>query len=270
MNNTAHIAAVIFDWAGTTVDFGSVAPIEAFKALFTSEGIVVSDQECRAPMGTEKSEHIRQMLNMSNIKKQWLEKYDRAPNESDVQTLYHAFLPLQLNTIKQFSAPIPGCLSCMEFLKQNNIRVGSNTGYNEQMYAVVAETAKAYGFETEANVCATEVSKGRPYPYMAQAVMEKLEVLNAGQCIKVDDTETGIEEGLNAGMWEVGVSVSGNAVGLTEEQWNALSPEQQDQHRSAAEKKLKLVKPHYVIDSIADLPNVVRAINTRLANGERP
>ncbi|EPG3925851.1 phosphonoacetaldehyde hydrolase, partial [Acinetobacter baumannii] len=32
--NNTQIQAVVFDWAGTTVDFGSRAPILAFMALF--------------------------------------------------------------------------------------------------------------------------------------------------------------------------------------------------------------------------------------------
>ena len=35
--------------------------------------------------------------------------------------------------------------------------------------------------------------------------------------VKVDDTLPGIEEGINAGMWTVGLAKSGNEIGLTRE-----------------------------------------------------
>lgn len=271
MNNTNNtVQAAIFDWAGTTVDFGSVAPIEAFKALFEREDITVSDADCRAPMGTEKSEHIRQMLAMPKIAQQWETLYQRSPSEKDVQRLYHEFLPLQLETIQEFSQVIPGCLDTMAYLKDKKIKIGSNTGYNEEMYALVAKTAEQQGFTTQSNVCATQVSKGRPYPYMAQAVMEELGILDAATCIKVDDTETGLEEGRHAGMWTVGVSISGNALGLRQAQWEALNQEEQSNLRQGAEEKLAKVNPHYIIDSVAELPNVIERINARLMRGERP
>lgn len=39
------IEAVIFDWAGTTVDYGSLAPVIAFKKAFKDVGIELTDSE---------------------------------------------------------------------------------------------------------------------------------------------------------------------------------------------------------------------------------
>ena len=63
MNDSGQIKAVIFDWAGTTVDFGSLAPLAAFRAAFQDSGVPVSDDEIRGPMGHEKRQHITYMLN---------------------------------------------------------------------------------------------------------------------------------------------------------------------------------------------------------------
>lgn len=270
MTNIKKVNAAIFDWAGTTVDFGSVAPISAFKKLFKQEGIICSDAECRAPMGSEKREHIKQMLEMPAIAEQWLEAHNRQADEQDIERLYHDFVPIQLEAIRANSKLIPGCLETMRHLKEQAIQIGSNTGYNEEMYNLVAEGAQVQGFKPAVNVCATQVSKGRPYPYMAQAVMEKLGVLDAATCVKIDDTETGLEEGLHAGMWTVGVAISGNAVGLTQQQWEALSEDDQNKARTIAYAKLGKVNPHFIIDSIADLPRIIQNINTKLAIGERP
>ena len=264
------VKAVICDWAGTTVDFGSRAPIMAFMSLFNNHGIQVTEAQAREPMGTEKSVHIRMMLAMPEIQEKWQAVKGAPSTEDDVMALYDEFLPIQLETIRLTGELIPGWAETVAELRNQGIKLGGNTGYNTQMYAVVAEVAREAGYEADVNVCATEVSKGRPYPYMSQAVMEKLEILEAQACIKVDDTETGIEEGLNAGMWTVAVAVSGNANGLSLEQWQALSQDEQEAIAAKARHKMALSGAHYVIDSVADLGDVVDDINARLAAGDRP
>ena len=42
-------------------------------------------------------------------------------------------------------------------------------------------------------------------------------------CVKVDDAAPGISEGLHAGMWSVGLAVSGNEFGATWEEYQAMS-----------------------------------------------
>ncbi len=267
---TGPVKAVICDWAGTIVDFGSVAPIRAFQALFESHGVMATEAEAREPMGAEKSEHIRRMLAMPSIQKQWLAGKGRASTEDDVQALYHEFLPIQIEAIRANSRLIPGWLDSVDIIRAQGIKIGGNTGYSTEMYQALAEVAKEYGYETQANVCATEVSKGRPYPYMAQAVMEKLEIAETQACIKVDDTEIGIEEGLNAGMWTVAVALSGNANGLTHEEWEALNGSEQAAVRLKSYKRMATSGAHFVIDSVADLPDVIDQINLKLANGIQP
>ena len=40
----ARIEAVIFDWAGTTVDFGSLSPVGAFMEAFRRAGVEVTEE----------------------------------------------------------------------------------------------------------------------------------------------------------------------------------------------------------------------------------
>ena len=92
----------------------------------------------------------------------------------------------------------------------------------------------------------------------------------AKDAIKVDDTEVGIEEGINGGTWAVGVAVSGNAFGMAEDDVKALGPDEYAWRREAAIERLRAAGAHYVIDSVADLMPVVHEIDARLARGERP
>ena len=79
--------AVIFDWAGTTVDFGSFAPMGVFVETFADFGIEVSIDEARAPMGLPKRAHIEAMLAVPRIAAAWRDARGAAPTLADVDAL---------------------------------------------------------------------------------------------------------------------------------------------------------------------------------------
>ncbi len=263
------IEALIMDMAGTCVDFGSLAPVQAFLQLFAQEGVPLTEAQARAPMGTEKREHIRQLLAMPEVASQWQRVKGQAANEQDIDRLYQDFLPLQLATIGQRAELIAGYDSLKQYCQQLGIAMALNTGYNRTMVEAMLPQLSAKGLQADSLVCAPEVPKGRPYPHMSLKNALELGVSAVQCCIKVDDTLTGIEEGRNAGMWTVAVSISGNALGLDWPAWQALSAEQQAQARAKAEASFA-GRAHYVIDSIAQLPELMAAINLRLAKGELP
>ncbi|MDO6513567.1 phosphonoacetaldehyde hydrolase [Neptuniibacter sp. 2_MG-2023] len=267
---TGPVTAAIFDWAGTTIDFGSLAPIKAFSALFEQNQVAITLAEARAPMGAEKREHIRQILAMPRVKDAWLAAQGKEADQTDIDRLYNDFVPLQIGTIADRSTLIPGALETFEYLQEHGIKIGANTGYAEEMIVDLLPKAAEQGYVPLSNVCAPQVPKGRPYPHMTLKNMLELEIETVQSVIKVDDTLIGIEEGLNAGCWTVGVAVSGNEVGLDLEEWLALSAEEQDKLRGKAYARFRACGAHYVIDSIADLPEVVEDINLRLACGEQP
>ena len=98
----------------------------------------------------------------------------------------------------------------------------------------------------------------------------QLAVDSVAACVKVDDTVPGIEEGLAAGMWTIGVSVSGNEVGLSLEEWRALGSEEQAKARARAADRLARAGAHMVVDSAADIMPRLDELNRLLAAGERP
>jgi phosphonoacetaldehyde hydrolase len=264
------VEALILDWAGTTIDFGSLAPVFAFMELFKQEGIAVSQAEAREPMGTEKSEHIRRMLANPRIADAWLAVKGQASNEEDIKRLYNLFEPIQTRIVAERGQLIPGWKVMFDELTVAGIKIGSNTGYGPGMMAPALIAAKDQGYSPTSTVFATDVVRGRPFPDMALKVAMELQVGHVNACIKVDDTLPGIEEGLRAGMWTVGVSCSGNEVGLDRNAWEALSSDEQQTYRQRAEQRLFNVGAHYVIDSVADLAGVIVDVNRRLAQGERP
>ena len=264
------LEAVIMDWAGTTVDFGSTAPIRGFQALFESKGIEITEAETREPMGCEKRQHIEQLLQMPGIKQAWMDKYGQLANKGDVDELYRLFVPMQIAAISQSSELIPGLLLLLDWAELNNIKIGANTGYSKAMVVGLLDSAANQGYQPQSNVCATEVTKGRPYPYMCMTNAMQMGVMKLASCVKIDDTVPGIEEGRNAGMWTIAVTVSGNEVGLSLSQWQQLDQSAQQKLRAKAELKLQSAGAHYVIDSIADVIPCLVEIERRIGAGEKP
>ena len=264
------VEAVILDWAGTTIDFGSLAPVYAFMELFRAEGIEVSQSEAREPMGTEKRVHICRMLANPRIAQAWLEVKGCEPSEQEIDRLYHDFAPIQTRIVGERSQLIPGWKQACDQLLEQGIKIGGNTGYGPGMMEPALAAAKEQGYQPASCVFATEVVRGRPFPDMALTVAMELQASHMHGCVKVDDTIPGIEEGLRAGMWTVGVSVSGNEVGLDRDAWLALDASQQAELRAVAEQRLYDAGAHYVIDSVAQLPQVIKDISARLAAGDNP
>jgi len=264
------VRAVLLDWAGTTMDFGCMAPAVVFVKVFERAGVPITMDEARAPMGAHKRVHIQKITELDAVRARWQARHGRPPGEADVDRMFADFVPLQLECLSEYSTLIPGTLEVVAALRAREVKIGSTTGYLREMMAINLADAKAQGYEPDATVCASDVPAGRPYPYMCLQNMLDLRVWPVEACVKVDDTLPGIEEGLNAGMWTVGLAVSGNEVGLPLAAWQALPPAEQQARRERAHARLRMGGAHWVVDTIADLLPCLDDIEARLARGEKP
>ena len=265
-----QVKAVIFDWAGTVVDYGSLAPMGAFVETFAEFGVTISIDEARGPMGMAKRPHIAALMALPRVAAAWAQRYGRAPADADIDAVYAAFVPRNIAVAARHATLIPGVAEVVAELRREGVKIGSTTGYTREIMAEILPVAAAQSFAPDSLVCTGDTPEGRPTPYMLYKSFLDLKVWPAWSAIKVDDTEVGIAEGINAGAWAVGVSVSGNAFGLSEADAAALAPEEFRRRRLAAAEKLEAAGAHYVIDSVADLLPVAREIEARLARGERP
>jgi phosphonoacetaldehyde hydrolase len=264
------VRAVVFDWAGTVVDFGSCAPVLAFSEAFADFGIELSLEEIRADMGLPKLDHVRRLRALPRIAARWEALHGAPMSEEDVERVYLAFVERQAAQVAARCEPIPGVPAMLDALRRRGIRIGSNSGYPRTVMDELAPAAAARGYRPEAIVCGDEVAAGRPAPFMAWRVLEQLGVWPAAACLKVDDTIPGVEEGLNAGMWTVAVAMTGNELALTAEQLDALPPLQREALREEVYRRLAAAGAHYVIDSAADLIACIDQIENRLERGESP
>jgi phosphonoacetaldehyde hydrolase len=265
-----RLRAVILDWAGTTQDFGSLAPVGAFVEAFARFGVAITVAQARGPMGIYKLDHIRAIAAYPEVAAMWLSVHGSACGEDDVQAMYRELVPIQEAVLPQFCALIPGTLEAVAEVRARGYRVGSTTGYPRSVGEIAARHAFEQGYEPEVMVCADEVPAGRPEPWMLLRAMEQLRVFPPYAVVKVGDTAADIEEGLNAGTWTVGITRTGNYVGLDREQLASLPAERKAEMILAAADKLRDSGAHYLIGSIADLPPVLDEIEVRLALGHRP
>ncbi len=265
-----RLQAVILDWAGTVVDFGSFAPTRIFVEAFAEFDIDISLRQARGPMGMGKWDHIRTLCDQPAVAEQFYKRFGRQPSDADVTAIYERFMPLQIAKVAEHSAPIPGALEAVAKLRERGLKIGSCSGYPKAVMEKVVDLAAAAGYRADHVVATDEVPKGRPGPAQALANVIALEIDDVAACVKVDDTEPGILEGRGAGMWTVALRFSGNFLGLNWEQFQALSEEQLAVERERIDSLFVASRPHYLIDTLADLPPIIEAINARLSRGESP
>lgn len=264
------IEAVILDWAGTTMDFGCMAPAVVFVEVFKRKQVPITMEEARTPMGAHKRVHIQKITELEPVRRRWQETHARLPTDDDVGEMFEQFVPLQLDCLSTYSKLIPGTLDVVREMRARNIRIGSTSGYLTEMMAINLADGKKQGYEPDSTVCASDVSAGRPYPYMCLQNAINLEVTTVEACVKIDDTVPGVEEGLAAGMWSVGLAVSGNEVGQPLEEWQALPKTEQALRRSAAYRRMRQSGAHYVVDTIADIMPCLDDIQRRIHLGKKP
>lgn len=264
------IKLVVFDWAGTTVDHGCMAPAGAFQELFRRHGINATTAEARGPMGMHKRDHIATMLAMPSLAAQWVEKHGAAATEDDIERLFQEFIPMQLDALPPYCKLIPGVAEVAPELRARNIKIGGTTGYNDAMMKLCADAAALEGYAPDLSIAGNMVPAGRPAPWMAVKVAMELNIYPFEAVVKVGDTVTDIEEGLNAGMWTIGITRTGNEVGLSLQEADTMHPEQLDSLVQKAESKLLQAGAHYVADGVSAILPILDDISERLARGERP
>lgn len=255
------IEAVIFDWAGTTVDYGCFAPVQAFQEVFRSFGVEPTLEETRKPMGMLKRDHIRTMLHMDRIAEEWKARYGALPAEKDVDALYAVFEEKLLSILSGFVDIKPGVLEAAEALRAQGVRIGSTTGYTDRMMGIVAPIAAQNGYAPDYWISPDSTGGfGRPYPYMIFRNLEKLSVQSVQAAAKVGDTVSDIREGKNAGVYTIGVLEGSSEMGLARAEYEALAPTAQAQACAKAAAVFRSAGADAVIRNMAELPALLRQV----------
>lgn len=255
------IEAVIFDWAGTAVDYGCFAPVQAFREAFAHYDVPVTMEETRKPMGMLKRDHIRTMMKMERIAAEWKRVHGREATEEDVEAVYAQFEPKLFSILKNYSSPKPFVLETVDTLRKMGIKIGSSTGYTDAMMDTVVKGAAKEGYSPDFWISPDGVGgKGRPYPYMIFENMKVLGVSSVKNVVKVGDTVSDIKEGVSAGVWSVGVIEGSSELGLTQEEFEQMSPEQKEKECCCVEQVFRKAGADFVIDNLSQLPALIRML----------
>ncbi len=270
MTKLSHLKAIVFDWAGTTIDFGSCAPAAVFKQVFTQRGVDISVAQAREPMGMAKREHIAAIANMQPVKDAWIAKFGRPFSEQDIDAMYDDFLPLQKQILGKHSQLIAGVPAMIAECRAMGLKIGSSTGYTRELMEIVSAAAREQGYEPECVICSEDAPRGRPAPYLLYEAAKRLSAYPMWSFVIVDDTPVGIEAGRNAGCWTIGVSRTGNCVGRTEKELAALSTVEVTALCDMAAKKLTAAGAHYIVESVVEIPKLLKEIDQFASDGKLP
>jgi len=244
---------VVFDWAGTMVDFGSRAPVLALVEAFAALGVGVDEAEARRDMGRAKADHVRAMFEQPKIAAAWSAAQGGAPDQAAVNRVMAALQAPMIRLAAETALLTPGAAKTADHLRGQGLKIASCTGYTREMMGAILGRAAEQGYAPDLVVCAHETPEGRPSPLMIYKACAELGVWPLSRVVKVDDAEVGVAEGRNAGCFTVGLAASGNMVGLTAEALAALDPDERLARVAEAGARLRAAGADLVIDTVADL-----------------
>lgn len=257
------VKGVIFDWAGTTVDFGCFAPMHAFIRVFEEKGVPVSSREIRESMGLAKLDHIKALLEIPRIKRLWHKNHGREATYKDVNSLYIRFEDVLMDSLENFAQPLPKVLDTVAFLRKKSIKIGSTTGYTGEMMAIVAKEAKKRGYSPDSLVTPEQVAGlGRPYPYMIFKNMQNLGLKSTRSIIKIGDTCSDVKEAVNAGVWSVGCIIGSSELGLNKEEFSELKSKDRQEKILVTKERFLQAGADFVLEHTGEIPDLIEKVDS--------
>ncbi len=186
----SRIKLVVFDMAGTTVDDevdGLPLVLKSYDDALRSHGVEVPMEALNAQRGRDKWTVIKELGG------------DKA------EAIYSAFIGVLSQNITKVRE-VEGTAETFRFLREHGVRVVASTGFPVEIAEPMIEHLGWLRNELiDGWVCSEQVGTSRPDPAMIISSMKKYGVSDPRAVMKVDDTVKGIEEGVNAGVYTVGV-----------------------------------------------------------------
>ncbi len=266
------VKALVLDWSGTIADAYVIAPAIVFVEVFEKQGVTISMEEARGPMGLRKDLHIKKLTEDPVIAARWQAIKGSPPTQADVDAMFADFVPLQLACLRDYTTILPGVMDVLVDLQKQGIKIGASTGFVRSMVDILLEDSIKQGFTPDATVAGDEVINGaRPNPHMVFKNLDLMNITDVKSVVKCDDTISGIGEAQNAGCWGVGLVRYSNYMNINSLAEEASLTDTEITRRMAKTRGiLESAGAHYVINSLVDLPDVIDDINARLARGEKP
>jgi len=249
-----RVKAVIFDWAGTAIDYGCFAPIKGFIDGFKSIGIDISNEMARKPMGLLKLDHTRAIAAM----------LPEPVTEQQILRAYETFEETLFANLEQHCDVKDYVIETVASLRARGIRIGSTTGYTSEMMNGILHKVSAQGYSPDYWISADKTAKGRPYPYMIWNNLMHFGISDSREAVKVGDTCTDILEGKNANCWTVGIIMGSSELGLTRREVSALSKNELEERKAIVRASYYKAGADYIIDDMNELLDVITDIDRKL------
>jgi phosphonatase-like hydrolase len=184
------INLIIFDIAGTIIeDHGEV--VAAFASALTKNAIPFTENELKEWKGAAKREVIRHFIERHR---------DRtSPVANKVEETYKLFCSELRNLYAGNITPIAGAASTFAWCRERGVRLATTTGFDSEIADLILERI-GWRELFAANVSSSDVSRGRPAPFMMFRAMELAEVEDVRQVMNVGDTPLDLQAGTNAGV----------------------------------------------------------------------
>ncbi len=220
------IDLVALDMAGTTIDdHGSV--YAALRGAVEETGASVDPGDLQAWMGTDKTDAIGALLRLGG----------GDPSPAAAAAAFERFRVI-LDELYRDEPPValPGVADALRMLRDRGVRVALTTGFDDDVARRMLATLDwRTGPEEllDAVVTSSDVTAGRPAPYLIHHAMELTGVRDVRRVLAAGDTVVDLEAARNAGVISVGV-LSG-ALGRAE-----LEPHPHD----------------FLLDSVASIPDL--------------
>jgi phosphonoacetaldehyde hydrolase len=215
--------------------------------------VTLTEEDARRDMGKPKVDHVSALLNDARVAEAWSRANGRGPTVQDRDSLMVDLGPLMREQAALAATLIEGARATVDQLRAAGLKVASSTGYTREMMEPVLQRAADQGYVPSHVVCSGETPLGRPSPLMIYKACVDLGVWPLSRVVKVDDSEAGVAEGRAADCLTVGVSASGNGVGLSAAALESLPATERDARVASAEKALYTAGADIVIESVATL-----------------
>ena len=245
-----------------------------FQEIFRRRGIEITQRQARGPMGMAKRDHIAAIARNARCRRRRgiAPRIGQPCSEADIDALYRDFLPLQKSTFAEHCDMIAGVAdSRRAHCRPLGLKIGSSTGYTRELMDDRRRLGRTAGLRAGLRRlrrrCAARTSG--PVPDLSSGDTARRLSADARSSI-VDDTPVGIDAGRNAGCWTVGVTRTGNCLGLSLDELQALGASEVEQRCDNAAAVLERAGAHYTLESVADLVPLIERIDERAAPRRNP
>ena len=185
-----RLSLAVFDVAGTTVSDEDNAVARSLCDALGKAGVGAQLADVNPVMGLYKPLAIRLLMERA---------LGRAVEEAEAGAVYRDF---ERRMIEHYATSasvraLPGAEETFLALRERGIKVALDTGFDRSVLEAILDRL-GWHAKIDASVTSDEVANGRPAPDMIHSLMSKLSIDVPASVVKVGDSVSDIEEGLNA------------------------------------------------------------------------